>query len=116
MSKASEGSRRQEEGVHLEVLYEAILCESRRGGFLSGLLYFGNVMQTSNFPNDRPGIENTSGLLVAQVRMPTMGSYVLNTRSLVGGTIWGGFGGVDWLEEMSLGVGFGVSKAQDISG
>lgn len=44
-----------------------------------------------------------------------MGSYVLTTRSLVGRTIWGVFGGVDWLEEMSLGVGFGVSKAQGIS-
>lgn len=116
VSKASKGSGRQEEGVTLEVLFEAILCESRRGVFLSGILYFGNVMQTSNFLNDHPGMENTSGLLVVWVRMPPpMGSYVLTTRSLVGGTIWGGFGGVDWLEEMSLGVGFGVSKAQDIS-
>lgn len=47
--------------------------------------------------------------------MTPMGSYVLNTRSLVGETIWGGLGGVDWLKEMSLCVGFGVSKAQDIS-
>lgn len=72
-------------------------------------------MQTSTFPNDRPGMENTSGLLVVWVRMTPTVSYVLNTRSLVGETIWGGFGGVDWLEEMPLGVGFGVSKAQDIS-
>ena len=55
---------RRKELPYIYVLYEAILCESRRGGFLSGILYFGNVMQTSTFPNERPGMENTSGLLV----------------------------------------------------
>lgn len=64
MSKGSEGGGRQEEGVAIYVLYEAVLCESRCGGFLCGILYFGNVMQTSTFPNDRPDMENTSGLLV----------------------------------------------------
>lgn len=54
------GDRRKE----LLYIYKVVLCESRCGGFLCGILYFGNVMQTSTFPNDRPGMENTSGLLV----------------------------------------------------
>ena len=40
-----------------------------------------------------------------------MAQKLLNSCSLVGGTVWEGLGNVALLEEVSLGLGFEVSKA-----